>query len=298
MKFIDNIDYNNIDKGIDQLKNHKFNNYLKNKDELTIFHVYWYGNINRHQLLCINSYLATQNLKNTELWVWLDKDTFDENCNKIPKHKNIKIKKYDLNDNYVKKLFPINKFIKTKDFLKFRSDIARLCFLYEFGGVYYDLDFILLKDLSPLLDIEFCYQWSNLKKCNNALLRFKKNSKVIENLKDKYLNLFDMIENKKIKLNNMITPSIEIFNNLDVTIFPCVMFDPVWILFDNKQTSKYSKLNNFDDFFKRADENINDFFENQLYGYHWHSRSSVEIEKDSYFDKIEQKINNQIKNLK
>ena len=95
MRFINEIDYNDIDKGINQLKNFKFNYYLKNKNEITIFHVYWYGNINRNQILCINSYLATQNLNNTELWVWLDYETFNDNCNKITKHKNIKVKKYN-----------------------------------------------------------------------------------------------------------------------------------------------------------------------------------------------------------
>ena len=303
MKFIDNIDYNNIDKGIDQLKNHKFNHYLKNKDEITIFHVYWYGNINRHQLLCINSYLATQNLKNTELWVWLDQDTYDDNFNKITKHKNIKIKKYNPKEESKNTIYEKKELISNNEYLKFRSDIARTIFLYKYGGIYYDLDFILLKDLSCLFDNEFCYTWGPIMKGNNAILRIKKDSKLIKEIMNKYIDVINGkdINNsywKKTKFKYNVNLVTDIYNNLDLTCFPSVMFDPVWILFDNKQTSKYSKLNNFDDFFKKTNENINNFFENQLYGYHWHSRSSVEIEKDSYFDKIEQKINNQIKNLK
>ena len=71
--------------------------------------------------------------------------------------------------------------------------------------------------------------------------------------------------------------------------FPSVMFDPVWMLLDTKTKSKYSKLTNFDDFFKTTDEDINTFFDNQIFAYHWHSRSNVNIEKDSYFEKIENK---------
>ena len=33
---------------------------------------------------------------------------------------------------------------------------------------------LLLKDLKPLLDLEFCYSWSDLKKGNNGILRLKK----------------------------------------------------------------------------------------------------------------------------
>jgi hypothetical protein len=74
MKFLEGIDYNDTDKGIEFLKNHKFNYYLP-ENEKTIYHVYWYGTLGRKQILCINSYLATQDLKNTELWVWLDFET-------------------------------------------------------------------------------------------------------------------------------------------------------------------------------------------------------------------------------
>ena len=40
-------------------------------------------------------------------------------------------------------------------FLKFRSDIARILFLHKHGGLYYDLDMILLKNLRPLLNGNF-----------------------------------------------------------------------------------------------------------------------------------------------
>ena len=66
-----------------------------------------------------------------------------------------------------------------------------------------------------------------------------------------------------------------------------VLFDPVWILHDKKITSNYSKLNNFDNFFKYTDENISNFFNNQIFAYHWHSRNNVKIEKNSYFEKFE-----------
>ena len=47
MKYLANISYDNIDKGIEFLKKNKLNFYLKT-DEITIFHVYWYGQITRN----------------------------------------------------------------------------------------------------------------------------------------------------------------------------------------------------------------------------------------------------------
>ena len=57
MKFLENCDYDNIDKGIEFLKTHTFNYFLP-ENEKTIYHVYWYGEIKRKQICCIKSYLA------------------------------------------------------------------------------------------------------------------------------------------------------------------------------------------------------------------------------------------------
>ena len=49
MKYLPNISYNDIDKGIEYLKNNKFDFYPKD-DNIIIFHVYWHGDISRKQL--------------------------------------------------------------------------------------------------------------------------------------------------------------------------------------------------------------------------------------------------------
>ena len=285
MQFLKNIDYNNIDKGIDFLKTNKFNYYLPEGDK-TIYHVYWYGILERKQICCINSYLKTQDLSNTELWVWLDYKTYELSKNKVPKHDNIIIKKYIPDEESKGTLFEKNPYLNQDKYLKFRSDLARIIFLYKYGGLYFDLDMILLKDFQCLLGIEFCYTWSYLKQGNNGLLRIKKQSKLSIQLMEKYINT-----KSPFNLNGQsfyLGYNQYIFTKeIDIMCFPSAMFDPVWILTDTKTKSKYSKLSNFDDFFKKTDENINMFFDNQLFAYHWHSRNNYNIEKDSYFDKLE-----------
>jgi hypothetical protein len=280
MKYIPNISYTDVDMGIEYLKKNKFNYFLP-KDEKTIYHVYWYGKIDRKQICCINSYLKTQDLNNTELWVWLDYETFDISNDNIPNHKNIKIKKYIPNNEANDSPFENKKFLNYKNNLKFRSDIARLLFLYNYGGLYYDLDMILLKDLKPLLNLEFCYRWSNLDYGNNGILRIRKQSNLSIQLIKKYINTLK-IKNFNINFNKLIFSK-----EIDIMCFPCVMFDPAWILTDTKIKSKYSKLCNFDNFFKKTNEDINTFFYNQIFAYHWHSRANYIIEKNSYFEKLE-----------
>ena len=61
MKYINNINYNNVDECLEYLKNNPFTNYCF--DEEIPFHVFWRGKLKRKQLLCINSYLYSQNLR-------------------------------------------------------------------------------------------------------------------------------------------------------------------------------------------------------------------------------------------
>lgn len=281
MKFLSNISYNNIDKGIEFLQKNKLE-YNLYKDEKTIFHVYWYGTLTRKQLLCINSYLKTQNLNKTKLWIWIDYKTYtEENINIIPKHKNIEIKKYTPDIEAKGTIFENKKFINNENYIKFRSDCARLLFLYNYGGLYYDLDMILLKDFAPLLNIEYCYTWSDKNRGNNGILRLKKQSDNCKHIMSKY--------NEDIR-KNIATNKIIFTNDLNIYCLPSVLFDPVWILHDKKSKSKYSKLNNFDNFFKATDEDISNFFDNKIYAYHWHSRNNFKIEKNSYFEKFELKF--------
>jgi hypothetical protein len=279
----------NIDLEID---NNFYKNY--NLNNPFYFHVYWYGKLDRKQLLCIKSYLATQNLEKTKLIIWLDylNGYNDNNINLIPKHDNIIVKKYIPNELSKGTLFENKSFININDtkLVKYRSDLARIMFLYHYGGVYYDLDLILLKDLSPLLHLEFCYQWSNItNRGNNALLCIKKKSNYCIEIFQKYIKYVNNGNNFNISINSYIFD----YNNKLIKL-PCSIFDPVWILFDKKTRSKYSELTNFDNFFKKTDKtinNISDFFNGLIFCYHWHSRTKYNIEEHSYFEKIEKIIN-------
>ena len=294
MKFIQNLNYNDVEQCLDYLKNNKFNFHTS---EHIIFHVFWSGKLNRRQLLCIKSYIYSQNLSNTSLYVWIESDlSFNKKI--IPNHPNIIIKEYNSLQESKNTPFENQPFIDYKLNLKFRSDIARMMILHNYGGIYYDLDLILFKDLNCLLNLEFCYQWGGVKGGNNALLRLKKGSKITKQIMNKY-NKFILhgcnhnsdTYNKNYKFYLGMTH--ELFSDdIDLFCFPSPFFDPVWILDFKKTTSKYENLNNFDNFFKftKKKVKIENFFQGLLFGYHWHSRNDILIENNSYYQQIEYQI--------
>ena len=132
-------------------------------------------------------------MKKTQLIVWLDYENgfHKRNIELIPKHKNIEVKSYISFKESIRTPLECKKFLEINNpkEIKYRSDLARVLILYNYGGIYYDLDMILLKDLSPLFDLEFCYQWSTelRNKGNNGILRLKKYSDICKHMMNKYI---------------------------------------------------------------------------------------------------------------
>lgn len=54
-----------------------------------------------------------------------------------------------------------------------RADAFRLLITYKYGGLYFDLDVLFLKDFSDLLENSFCYQWEKQPYANTAVLFLK-----------------------------------------------------------------------------------------------------------------------------
>ena len=92
---------------------------------------------------------------------------------------------------------------------------------------------ILLKDFNSLFNLEFCYTWSDKNRGNNGILRLKKQSDNCKHIMSKYKEGINM---------NIGTNKVIFTNDLNIYCLPSVLFDPVWILHDNKISSKYSKL--------------------------------------------------------
>ena len=61
----------------------------------------------------------------------------------------------------------------------------------------------------------------------------------------KEIQNFDLVDSDENKIGK------KIYNKeININCLPCALFDPVWLTFDCDESSRYSDLNNFDDFFK------------------------------------------------
>lgn len=152
---------NNYRKGLDFLKG------IKDKDysypaEITNFHVYTEFR-NPKELLAIKSYLATQNLSKTKLIVWSDYDISDQE-NIQPYKDLVDFRVY--NPRELAKGTPLE---GVETHLETGGDhnhwmssgVMRFLVLYKFGGVYFDMDMVLLRDFKPILGQNFAYQWGS-----------------------------------------------------------------------------------------------------------------------------------------
>ena len=153
--------YFDYTKGLDLLSSIKDEDY-DYPDEVTPFHVYTEAK-DEKELESIRSYLATQNLEKTKLIVWSDYDISEqENIKPYKDHLDLRIynplelaKGTPLEDN--------EKYLNVYDDDRhwMSSGVMRFLVLYKFGGIYMDMDMILLRDFKPILDQSFAYQWGS-----------------------------------------------------------------------------------------------------------------------------------------
>jgi hypothetical protein len=137
---------------------------LKGTDLNNNIHFYWrvpkaFG---RKQVLPIKSAIV-HNKNNSDIFLWSNVDLSDNEFIK-PLLPYIKLKVWkpfeELESSFLK---------DSLDFFKEHSiddekcwlggDLFRLLCLYKYGGIYVDMDMVVLRDLSPLYPYNFLYQW-------------------------------------------------------------------------------------------------------------------------------------------
>ncbi|CAG8536843.1 8150_t:CDS:1 [Acaulospora morrowiae] len=155
--------------------------------ERTIYHSYWRIDlqpIGDKQLATLKSFFATQNANYSSLILWSNGDLSNDLVLKPLFERypdRFKTLKYDVEAE--SKGTPIensgNLHIEDRH-TYLDGDLIRLLVLYNYGGVWFDMDSLFIRDLSPLLEHEWIGQWD----CflpegfpfNGAFMRFRKKS--------------------------------------------------------------------------------------------------------------------------
>ncbi|MEW9668169.1 glycosyltransferase [Ammoniphilus sp. 3BR4] len=261
------------------------------------FHVYWYGPISAKQTFTIKSFLATQDLKRSELWLWLDNESgyagYKKNPQLLPYLPYLHVRRFDPEAEARNTPLERRPELYRNVSLSARSDFFRFVALYKYGGIYIDMDIMFLRDMSRLIrnfHSEFCYQWSSQPFANSAVLKLRQHSKNAQKLLTRCIRVKSCHPRKVLRLDYNI--------DLDLLVLPCPFFDPLWPHHDREDKYKAAPFQRFEDFFRKFDKKFQrkptihsyrDFFPG-AFAYHWHNVWDAHEHKNSYFGFFDQEF--------
>ena len=285
--------YFDYKKGLEFLKNIKNENY-NYPEEITNFHVY--SEIkNEKELFCIKSYFATQNLEKTKLIIWSDYDISEQENLKDFKHK-IDFRVYDpISESIGTPLEGNLKILSANDSKYYlKSDLLRLMVLYKYGGIWIDMDILLLRDFKPLLDQEYLYQWGGdtnfeIDGCCATVISLKKESELSKKLLNEILKM-PIYGDTTIWGKNLFA---EVYKKYKYNILPSTFFNTEWLMSKNDK--------------KLSDDILEMWFEKECpdellfldaFAWHWHNSSNKNkfINLNSKFWKLQNYIKNKLEN--
>ena len=251
-----------------------------------IFHCFWFGELNEKHLYSILScyyFNIYNNLKN-KIILWLQNNTPNNYNKEIYKY--AEIKEFKLIDEIINTNFMNNYKIISKTILSYYSDLVRYILLYNYGGVWFDLDVLFLRSFDPLFNEyknNICvYQWENENYPNGAIyISLEKNSNVMKNNIIYILNL-----NKGWGFQEALLTYDSL---LELLVLPCSWFDPSFIQNPYNLSTcdlfKHThKIYNFDNFFKNS------------FTYHWHNKWNDIIEDNSIIIQLIKIIKSNLEN--
>ena len=276
---IENISEQHLDyeKALDFLKKLNDENF-EYPDVVTEFHIY--SEIkNERELLSLKSWLATQNLEKCKLTLLSD---YDVSNNKLikPYLDFISLKVYDpLQEAKGTLLENKIEILQANDFKYWlKSDLFRILILHKYGGIFTDHDIVFLRDLKPLLDQEFVYQWGSEIQyekegaCASVISLFKNSE--FSNILINELSNSQIVETSSIWGRGILS---KIYNYYKYTIFPSSYFNVEWQLntkwIDGKKNYNPDGLGTQTEkgWFKKTERSSDLYLE--TFTWHWHSSS-------------------------
>jgi len=198
------------------------------------FHVYWNGPVGTELILAIRSFLATQDLDQSVLWIWSEEPEPAGNPDwdnlKDAAYNLLEWKNYDVgmeikgtplaaNPSHVEDARDSRRWID--------SDLFRLVILHNYGGIYFDADVLLLRDLAPIMGREWLYQWgSSCNFANGALAHLHKKSDLSVRLLTKLSETPPAMSGFKWGRDLY----YEVWKDNPFDVAPCCFFDLDWMV--------------------------------------------------------------------
>lgn len=266
-------------------------------NETTTFHFYWRvpKDFGRKQALPVKSAITTQDLSKTKIILWSNVD-LSNNPYVKPMLPFIELKIWNLNKEVRDTpLENSNTLLGIVDDPRcyLGGDLFRLLCLHKYGGVYIDMDVVVLRNFLPILPYEFMYQWGSsgtiptswepIIKQNGAVMRIKANSRLS----------IDLLEELKSTsaIPNTTCWGSELYHevwkkNKNWFTLPCAWFNTEWGM--NKSIQPFKK--NFE-----GNESSQLF--DGAFTWHWHNKWDEPIENGCKFQILESITEEKFKKL-
>ena len=243
-----------------------------------IFHCYWNGTLNEKHLYSILScYYFNVYKHKHRIILWLENNVANQYNTEIQKYAEIRpflLQKEQQSTNL------LNNIRYRPKRLQYYSNFVRCLLLYNYGGIWFDLDCFFLRNFDPLFcmyEDEIClYQWEKENYPNNAIfISLKPRS-------PKMKHNIEFIAKRKAGWGFQQTTQADLAEQLNLTydlpldmlILPCSWFDGGWIENPYNIGLKHffedtDKQYDFDTFFKGS------------FCFHWHNKWNDTIQKNS-----------------
>jgi Glycosyltransferase sugar-binding region containing DXD motif len=267
------------------------------------YHLYWQGPFSTKQAFAVKSVLATQRSRG-EVCLWLDAE------DGYPGHDRNEILRSLASEVSIRSFDPAlecrgtpledrRELQENPDPLE-RANLFRLVTLYKHGGVYLDLDTMLLRDLGellaqPFVTEDFCYRWSaHLPYANNAVLRFRRGSENARKLLERSVELGSCNPTEVLQFEGG--------EAIDLTVLPCAFFDPLWPHADGRCRFERAPFDDFEGFFRkfswrfRPRQDVGSYreFFPGAFAYHWHNLWDAPEHDRSYFGRFARDVDAEI----
>jgi hypothetical protein len=269
----------------------EFSKTLPKTNTKMVFHCFWRvpKDFGRKQLAVLKSIIVNHS-DDIEINFWSNVDlSSNEYLKEVLPYINLKL--WDLESEIKGTILEDCPFMQPNkindDTCYLEGDVFRLLVLHKYGGIYIDMDVLILRDLSPLNELEFLYQWgtsgfnSNEPKItmNGAIMRLDKNSP----LSEEFLSILKLTPPSKNTFdwgNKMYSKISK--NNL--LVLPCVWFNSEWG-FEGTSCNPFKNVGDVELF-------------DGAFTWHWHNKWDDYIEDGSKFQIIESLHHEKFKRLK
>lgn len=264
------------------------------------YHLYWYGPFSTKQAFAVKSLLATQEVKRGEVWVWLDAEDgyagHKRNAILRPFAPHLSVRPFDpvveCRGTPLENSPELYRGVSPAA----RSDLFRFITLYKHGGVYLDMDMMLLRDMGelfrqPFLSDEFCYRWSSdLPSANTAVLRLRRRGETVQAIMERCVEMGACDPRVVLRFDGN--------ERLDLTVLPCPFFDPLWSHADGKDRFEGAPFDGFEGFFRkfgwrfrpsRSVHSYREFFAG-AFAFHWHNQWDAPEHDRSYFGRFDREF--------